>query len=663
MNVLQRNLPAFLIPKKPLVRLFLLFALLIGTLWLLYLPGINGGIFFFDDNPNLSVLGELGTVDSWQKLFAFLGSGIAGPTGRPISLLSFLMDGHTWPTNPYPFLRSNTLIHGLNACLLFICLWQVARRAKSTDTSPLLLALIATALWALHPYWVSTVLYAVQRMALLSTFFVLAGLNGYLWGRALTLDPKTERKGWLIAIASGVVGTILATLSKENGALMPVYILVLETIVVRQLWLPAKNVRSTFCKIWHYGLLLYLLAIVGYLGYAAFKHGLFEQGLRPYTPYERLLTEPRILFHYLYDLLIPQPGYPGLFYDDYPFSTGLFSPPQTLLAILGLTLVMIFATVFRQRWPWFSLAIWFFLAGHLIESTVLPLELAFEHRNYMPATFLFLPVALGLLKLPAYRKTVTTGCLLALMLFTHQHAKLWGKPVELGVYWALKNPNSDRATILATGRLRRAGQHQSALSLLEQAVRNRPRSPALNMTLLWNRAILGIADEKDVDRAIRAIQVGPYDPHLRNMISPLVDELYNHRTGYLRPADVERVLTALEQRTDYAAQAPIDLRYEKGRIALSRHDIKQTCRLFAEAARQADRVSTDLQIMSTLATRGFLKDARFFLDQAKQRLESGNHKHLRFTEAWYRREFQRLSSELTEEERKHGSPPAQCNPA
>ncbi|MCF8075236.1 MAG: hypothetical protein K9K87_03585, partial [Desulfotignum sp.] len=46
--------------------------------------------------------------------------------------------------------------------------------------------------------------------------------------------------------------------------------------------------------------------------------------------------------------------------------------------------------------------------NHTVESSVLPLELLFEHRNFLPSLFLFLPVAAGFKWLINYYSTKKT---------------------------------------------------------------------------------------------------------------------------------------------------------------------------------------------------------------------------------------------------------------
>ena len=92
-------------------------------------------------------------------------------------------------------------------------------------------------------------------------------------------------------------------------------------------------------------------------------------------------------------------SYSGLYHDHEPFAFGLLRPPSTLLSVLAIVALIIAALGLRRRLPLFGLAILFFFAGHLIESSAIMLELKFEHRNYLPATLLFLPIAAGILSM------------------------------------------------------------------------------------------------------------------------------------------------------------------------------------------------------------------------------------------------------------------------
>ena len=131
---------------------------------------------------------------------------------------------------------------------------------------------------------------------------------------------------------------------------------------------------------------------LGKVAFDGFTNGL--EGSRPWTLGERLLTEAHVLATYLDLLWLPQPFTTGLFNDAFPISHGLLSPTATLLGLILICALIASAWRLRRSHPAFACAILFFFAGHLMESSVIPLELYYEHRNYLPALLLFWPLAL-----------------------------------------------------------------------------------------------------------------------------------------------------------------------------------------------------------------------------------------------------------------------------
>jgi tetratricopeptide (TPR) repeat protein len=113
---------------------------------------------------------------------------------------------------------------------------------------------------------------------------------------------------------------------------------------------------------------------------------------RLFTPLQRLLTEPRVLIFYLSQLFYPVPTRLSIEHHV-PVSTSLFSPWTTLPSILMVMVLIVIGIALMRKRPIISFAILFFFLNHLIESTVIGLELIFEHRNYLPSLFLFFPVS------------------------------------------------------------------------------------------------------------------------------------------------------------------------------------------------------------------------------------------------------------------------------
>ncbi|HEY9110788.1 MAG TPA: hypothetical protein VIM92_03330 [Rhodanobacteraceae bacterium] len=98
------------------------------------------------------------------------------------------------------------------------------------------LALIVSAAWMLLPINLMAVLYVVQRMESLCQVFMLAGLWAYLHGRWMMLtanDSKRDRRGFALAVAGIVFGTVLGLTSKETAVLLPVFAFLAEWILLR----------------------------------------------------------------------------------------------------------------------------------------------------------------------------------------------------------------------------------------------------------------------------------------------------------------------------------------------------------------------------------------------------------------------------------------------
>lgn len=464
------------------------FAGLLITAWFVYAPGLSGS-FLFDDWGNLPPLGAMGPIDNWHALVTYLLSGIASPTGRPVAMLSFLIDANNWPAPPEPFKYTNILIELLNGALLTWLTFQLARLFNIGDKRAAWVAVLSAGLWLLHPLMVSTTLFVVQRMAMLAATFVFAGLLCYLHGRRKLVGGR-PRAGYLwMSVGIGVCG-LLATLSKENGALLPLFVLVIERFVLQQPWSALRIQRpSPAWRIWK-GIFIYLpLALLaGYLlsHVPAMLSGYADS--RGFTLGQRLLTEARIMVHYLYVLLIPRAYTAGLFNDNIAVSTGLLHPWTTLPSIGVIASLLLLGWRARNRYPALSLTIFFYFSGQLLESTIIPLELYFEHRNYLPGALLFFPLAMWLVtgrKFPRRGRAAIAISLLAIMAGqTWLRSTLWGKPFEQSLVWAQENPGSPRAQTTLSLHLVRKRNFRAATEILMRVAKDHPDNIMVELNLV-----------------------------------------------------------------------------------------------------------------------------------------------------------------------------------
>ena len=418
-----------------------LFIILIFITLIAYWPGVSGD-FIFDDLPNLQTLHKYPELSTWKNFLLFSLEGIAGPTGRPVSLASFYLNDIAWPSQPRGFIITNILLHLLNGILVFWLVIKLGVSLKLDQQKKVTLALLTTTFWLLHPFNTTSVLYIIQRMTELSALFILSGLIFYLYGRQKL--ARNTATGFVILFIGTGLSLVLAVLSKENGILLVSYILAIEFFLLR----PSGNTPPRLFNYWFFpAVIIPFIVIMGYILYYASQPELYN--FRNFTLSERLLTECRILFNYIHHILLPSIGSSGLFQDDYIISKNFLTPWTTLPAVLGILGLLLIAFFTRKKMPIISFSIAWFFAGHLLESTAIPLELYYEHRNYLPMLgFLF---AIGYyvsqwLQTRFLTASLLTGMFIAFLVFsTSEKASLWGKPVELLAVWEQAHPDSIRA--------------------------------------------------------------------------------------------------------------------------------------------------------------------------------------------------------------------------
>jgi len=429
-------------------KLILLLALLVTAF--VYAGGLNGP-FLFDDQIHITQ-NRWVKIDSlsWPDLAqAWQSSFSAFPSNRPLAQLSFGVNHALSGLDPWAFKATNLAIHLLSGLLVYVFIRLVLRAlAGGTPLSQrdTFVAAAVAAVWLLHPIHVSTVLYAVQRMTGLSTLFTLAALSSYFLGRIRIAGGRPGALWILGAIPLAVLGF----LAKEIAVLLPLLLLVSELTVLRGV--SAGHQRRFVHAAWILMIALPLLAGTAYF----FTHpGLLNYDGRPFSLEERALTQTRILWLYVRWLFVPDISAFGLFHDDIALSTGLTTPISTLIsavALLGITLAALLA---HRRLPVFSFAVLFFLAGHALESSVFPLEMVFEHRNYLPSVgplfllaYLVIVSARGL-KMANAARVLGVLLLLSYTAATYIRVNNWSSLSNFLLSSAENHPRSPRANFMA----------------------------------------------------------------------------------------------------------------------------------------------------------------------------------------------------------------------
>lgn len=632
-------------------------AALLAVTYFVYAPGLSGN-FLLDDYINLDALGRLGGIDDWRALIDFLFGSHTGTGGRPVALATFLLDGTDWPTDPRPFKVTNVLFHLLTMAGVMWLALQLASATGYDRRRQYAIALLAGAIWGLHPYLVSTVLYVVQRMAILAALFVAFGLGCYVRGRRLLAAGRARAAYVWMTLGIGLF-TPLAFLSKPNGALLPALALVLDATVLRHLMVAVGERRRW--RVWH-GVLVYLpiATIAGYFALNWQGRVLGGYETRLFSLSERLLTESRILVDYVAHLVIPRVQTAGLYHDGFPLSTGLLSPPATLAAVLAVAGALAAGFALRRTWPIVSAGILFFLVGHILESTVVALELYFEHRNYLPSMMLAFAAAVGLVRLfdaraldhPRWVACVAAVALVAsLGTFTYARAQLWGNPLQQAVTWTQENPESVRARQDLAGELLDGGQPLHAAAQISEGIRHNPESSLLRVQYLVVACTYGGFNPDRLDEAVEALGSQAFERNTLRQIDRLAQFAMNNNCGALSVDDALRVVDAALAHSGVQRRGRMieELQYMRGHLLLADRRPAEAQDAFMTATDVAFNVEGAIQMAAVMASTGHYDQALMLLDEAEADLERGPRRireNLRRAAVDYGAEIERLRGQI-----------------
>ena len=579
-----------------------------GALFACGLPGT----FLMDDYANLANLELVGKGPMFSLIY--LTEGPTGFPGRPLSYLSFLLQSGSWPNDPGAFKAVNIALHLANGALIYAIVTKMLGLARRSDAA--ILALIAAAIWLVHPLQISTVLYVVQRMTQLATLVSLCGILAYLNGRSLAAAGEL-RRGYLWMTAAVVIATPLGILAKENGILLPVFIAVIEFTVL------AGRARPMRWRTWAAVFLaLPPLALVAYFAlWPGWVHG-YE--IRDFTLAERLYTEPRILWDYVGKIVLPRPRMLGLYFDDYPVAQA--SSPYTVIAIAGGLLALAGAVRWRRSMPFLSFAVLWFLAGHLLESTALPLELYFEHRNYLP----LLGPALAMARaaralwekassLQMRRLDAALGVVLLLTLggVTWVEARNWSDGLHQVAVWAGERPTSQRAQHALGMLYLFAGRYAEANDVFEKAQALAPHEGSFGLSRLTIGCLAPQIQVPEPSEVAADLAEGPVRPALVDLLDNLVDMFARGGCKQLKPEQLHALIDALLANPKATGTYRWAAYYAHGRLYAAQGYLDPAMRTLEKAYAMMPNVDVLQHEVSWLTSAGLYGDALQFIDKGR----------------------------------------------
>jgi tetratricopeptide (TPR) repeat protein len=239
----------------------------------------------------------------------------------------------------------------------------------------------------------------------------------------------------------------MAVLSKENAAILPLSLLLIEVIFFNSF----DKINKNFFLI-----IIFVIIFVGVCLF--FGNGdllFFVKGYswREFTLKERVYSQFRIIIFYISQIFYPLPSRLSLSHY-FPLSISFFVPLTTFFSFITIFFLIIISWVYKKKCPIICFAILFFFLNHVIESSVIPLELIFEHRNYIPSFFLFIPVSILFYKLLFYcdnnslTKSLSVLCIVVILIFfgtgTFKRNNDWLTKESLWEDAFIKNPYDPR---------------------------------------------------------------------------------------------------------------------------------------------------------------------------------------------------------------------------
>lgn len=453
---------------SPYLRELFVILVLAAAIVVLYSHTLDSPIMFDDwahieGNPHIRI-----TSLDWQSIKQ---AAFDSPLHtRPVANVSLALNYyfHQYALPGYHLV--NMIIHFLTGIILYFLIkttFNLPSQRLQFD-SPGWLPFMATLIWLVHPLHIQSVTYIIQRMNSMASMFFVLTLLLYVKARL------ANTRGWkFLFFSSSVLAGLLALGTKENAATLPLFILLYEWFFLQDLkvaWL-----KKMVLPVLTVGLVITVICFF-YLGVQPIAAIKASYGTRDFTMYERVLTEFPVVLFYLSLLFFPYPGRLNLDHD-FTVSSSLFNPPITIVSMAILISFFVLAVSLARKQRLLSFCILWFLGNLVIESSVLGLEIIFEHRTYLPSMMAVLGVVVivgRLLHKNWLQVAVSTMVVVLFSVWTYQRNTVWQDEVILRRDSVAKSPNKPRTHAILANALERNKQYPEAALYYKKALNLHP---------------------------------------------------------------------------------------------------------------------------------------------------------------------------------------------
>ena len=446
-------------------------------------------------------------------------AGLESSRARPVAFMTFALNYSLHQYEVFGYHLFNISIHVLTGFILYLFLKAtfgipiVQARYKHTD----LISFFAALIWLVHPVQTQSVTYIVQRANSLASLFFMLSILFYAYGR---LAEKTQKgRLWLIASAAAWLFSLGC---KQITAILPIIIFLYEWYFFQDLskdWF--KKSLKYLLAAGAFGILLFLI----YTGFNPWEkiQSLHDYARNEFTISQRILTQFRVVIYYISLILFPLPSRLNLDYD-FVLSQSLINPISTLFSIVAIIGIIAFALYLAQKHRLISFCILWFFGNHLIESSILPLAIIFEHRNYLPSMMVcFIPVALvyRYIKIDWIKAGLLGVLVIGLSLWTYQRNNVWEDKVTLWSDVVKKSPNKPRPNFNLGTALTEQERDEEAIPYYKRALDLNPNldQPHINLGEALERQ--GKTDEA-LEHYRIALKLKPDLPEAHNNIGGIL---------------------------------------------------------------------------------------------------------------------------------------------
>jgi len=368
------------------------------------------------------------------------------PPHRLLPNLSFALNYYFGQYNVVGYHIFNIIIHLLTAITLFFLLLTTCK--ISFPPSPLSPHLIfipfsAVLIWMLHPVNTQSVTYICQRMTSLAALFYILSLLSYVKGRIfIRTDRKIKITGIAFFVGCAVAGSC-AVASKENAATLLLIIAFYEWIFFQNLKIRWSQKKLFLLA----GMMILFTAIaVLYLGENPFQRIMNGYRYRDFSMPQRLMTELRVVVYYISLFFFPHPKRLNLEHD-FPLSYWPVFPWTTVLCLIAIIGFFCFAILIARKDKLVLFCILWFFVNLIIESSIIGLEIIFEHRTYLPFMLTGLLLVLLMRKLLKSKRlliSVICGVSIIFSVWTYQRNSVWQNEVRFYTDCVNKSPKKFR---------------------------------------------------------------------------------------------------------------------------------------------------------------------------------------------------------------------------